>query len=281
MSSIDVKVPPKRDEKGEDALERIVDLIKKTEKVLVNGTGESDPTIFDHIALWQEPAKTNLMILSKYIDGLEKSADHVIDREFNKFIDNHNDVLFNVILPRIELLNELNKYINIADRKLGESEQLKVIGRINSIIQKTQPVLENWLSVQNDLESRLKFEKGLATGGGSGAVAPSNPGTGGSKWVGTHIDPFTNSGQGERKVKLDGFDLASASAPRKIASLPFKMDLAEQPASLYKSVQESENPIRYGKKITSAKGFKEAPFGGRRRKRTTVKRSKRRVARRK
>lgn len=256
---IDVKVPNTEDKNLDKALTDVQTILSSARKVLYTNpnTNQIDPTILNYITLWQEPAQTNLAILKNYVKGLEDAADQKINTEFNKFINNHNDVLFNVILPRIELLNELYKYINIADRKLGESEEVSAIGRINSIIDKTRPLIERWLSVQKDIESRLKYEKGLSqqSGGSDG------------EWVATHIDPFTNVGRGKKKVKLDGFSLEAQEEIKRYShdkGNKYKMDLHETSKDLYKEEMPSKSLSHY-KVQTSARGSKEAPFGGKRR----------------
>ena len=68
-----------------DRLGSLNNLLKDAQNVLYKGAdGKYDPSVLDHIALWQEPAHTDMIILNKYVTGLEGAADHVIEKQFKK-----------------------------------------------------------------------------------------------------------------------------------------------------------------------------------------------------
>jgi hypothetical protein len=141
----------------------VVEKMEKIKKALYGKTDTDDPQILNHIELWSNSGAVDLDVLKKYVTNLEKASTNEIEVKFREFVDNHNKVLFGHILPQLELLNELYRLINVADRKLGGSDRVKVIGRINEMVNNVRPTLGNWLSVQKDLQSRLKYELDLAS----------------------------------------------------------------------------------------------------------------------
>lgn len=172
MTSVEIKVK-KNDTGSEDqqnaaeALDKeLAEVVKKMDKIkeALYGTADTnDPQILNHIELWSNSGAVDLTVLKKYVKNLENASTNEIEVKFREFVDNHNKVLFGHILPQLELLNELYRLINVADRKLGESDRVKVIGRINEMVNNVRPTLGNWLSIQKDLQSRLKYELDLAS----------------------------------------------------------------------------------------------------------------------
>jgi hypothetical protein len=205
--SVVIKVQKDEAEKAE--LDKIVEKMNKIKETLYGKDGTSDPQILDHIELWSDSGAVDLTVLKKYVKNLETASINEIEVGFRNFVDNHNKVLFGHILPQLELLNELYRLINVADRKLGESDKVKVIGRINEMVNNIRPTLGNWLSVQKDLQSRLKYELDLASAKKPKFLPPQE---GGKKlafntnwkngWDGLHVD--ANS-----PVRLETADLNS------------------------------------------------------------------------
>ena len=191
MSNPKVEVEVKAEAKAADTIElnKITELMNTYKNALYGKDAKTDdPAILNHIEIWADPVHTDISVLKQYVSGLEHKNVNELTTHFRDFVHNHNKVLFLHILPQLELLNELHKMINIADRKLGESDRVKVIGRINEILGNVKPTLSNWLDTQKSLESRLKYEMDVASArpldkktGGSGSQWSQN-------WNGLHSE---------------------------------------------------------------------------------------------
>jgi len=173
------------DKKG---LEKILGTLSEMKKVFVEDEKDFDEKILDRIEILHNPAEVDYRIMNKYIDSLDQASSDSIEAGYRQFIEEHNNVLFSSILPQLELLNELYKLIAVRERKLGESADIQIIGRINEIVRRTKPILGQWLDVQKDLQAKLKHDTGLSVKTGD-------------KWQASHVDAFGKS-SGHKKVAL-------------------------------------------------------------------------------